>query len=192
MGWRPREAWGEEVIVSDARALEDAGYKAAKPVGQWTALGIRRTDGSALPDRVESVSLLAPGGRTGPAFVTYPNFRVIMKWNASTNYALAVGLLADRLAGGPPLHAKGPRVTRYLRADGREIQQRLRMLGYPIERVDGVLGEESRLAIRNFVRDTRLPLDGEPDQALLEALRAASNQAGTGELRDASVESRTE
>jgi peptidoglycan hydrolase-like protein with peptidoglycan-binding domain len=83
-------------------------------------------------------------------------------------------------------------VTRYLRADGREIQQRLRMLGYPIERVDGVLGEESRLAIRNFVRDTRLPLDGEPDQALLEALRAASNQAGTGELRDASVESRTE
>lgn len=178
MGWRPNERWGEEVVASDPSALEDAGYKVSKPVAQWTALGVRRVDGSALPDRPEAISLLAPGGRTGPTFVTYPNFRVIMRWNASTNYALAVGLLADRLAGGPPLHAKGPRVTRYLRADGREIQQRLKMLGYPVGRVDGVLGEESRVAMRRFVRDTKLPLDGEPDQALLEALRAATNQAG--------------
>jgi len=75
-------------------------------------------------------------------------------------------------------------VTRYLRADGREIQERLKMLGYPIGRVDGVLGEESRSAIRRFVRDARLTIDGEPDQALLEALRVAtgrSDSASPGE-----------
>ena len=192
MGWRPTEPWGEEVVLEDPRALEHAGYKTSKPVAQWTALGVRRVDGSMLPDRPEAISLLAPGGRTGPAFVTYPNFRVIMRWNASTNYALAVGLLADRLAGGPPLHAQGPRVTRYLRADGREIQQHLKMLGYPISRVDGVLGEESRSAIRRFVRDTGLPLDGEPDQALLEALRAASKQAGLSVPRDGSGRTETD
>jgi membrane-bound lytic murein transglycosylase B len=82
MGWRPTESWGEEVVVTDLGALEDAGYKASKPVAQWTALGVRRIDGSVLPDRPEAISLLAPGGRTGPAFVTYPNFRVIMRWNA--------------------------------------------------------------------------------------------------------------
>lgn len=182
MGWRPTESWGEEVVVTDLGALEDAGYKASKPVAQWTALGVRRIDGSVLPDRPEAISLLAPGGRTGPAFVTYPNFRVIMRWNASTNYALAVGLLADRLGGGPPLRAKGPRVTRYLRADGREIQERLKMLGYPIGRVDGVLGEESRAAMRRFVRDARLTIDGEPDQALLEALRAATGRSDSASL----------
>lgn len=184
MGWRPTESWGEEVVVTDLGALEEAGYKASKPVAQWTALGVRRIDGSVLPDRPEAISLLAPGGRTGPAFVTYPNFRVIMRWNASTNYALAVGLLADRLGGGPPLRAKGPRVTRYLRADGREIQERLKMLGYPIGRVDGVLGEESRAAMRRFVRDARLTIDGEPDQALLEALRAATGGSDLASPRE--------
>lgn len=184
MGWRPTESWGEEVVVTDLGALEDAGYKASKPVAQWTALGVRRIDGSVLTDRPEAISLLAPGGRTGPAFVTYPNFRVIMRWNASTNYALAVGLLADRLGGGPPLRAKGPRVTRYLRADGREIQERLKMLGYPIGRVDGVLGEESRAAMRRFVRDARLTIDGEPDQALLEALRAATGGSDLASPRE--------
>jgi membrane-bound lytic murein transglycosylase B len=130
--------------------------------------------------------LLAPGGASGPVFVAYPNFRVIMRWNASTSYALAVGLLADRLAGAPALHAQAPRVTRYRRADGREIQTHLKTLGYPITRLDGVVNAESRAAIRDFQRHSGLPVDGEPDEALLHALRAATGQAVSSSTTDAS------
>jgi membrane-bound lytic murein transglycosylase B len=177
MGWRSGERWGEEVTLRDTSVLAYAGYKESKPVSQWTQLGVRRVDATSLPDRADLVSLLAPGGADGPVFVTYPNFRVIMRWNASTSYALAVGLLADRLAGAPALHAQAPRVTRYRRADGREIQQHLKTLGYPIERMDGVIGGETRAAIRDFQRRSGQPVDGEPDEALLRALRAATGQA---------------
>ncbi|MES1993452.1 MAG: lytic murein transglycosylase [Pseudomonadota bacterium] len=185
MGWRSGERWGEEVTLRDASVLTYAGYKESKPVSQWTQLGVRRVDATSLPDRADLVSLLAPGGADGPVFVTYPNFRVIMRWNASTSYALAVGLLADRLAGAPALHAQAPRVTRYRRADGREIQQHLKTLGYPIERMDGVIGGATRAAIRDFQRRSGQPVDGEPDEALLRALRAATGQASSGDAPSA-------
>ena len=177
MGWRSGERWGEEVTVNDPTILSYAGYKERKPVSQWTQWGVRRVDATPLPDRGDLVSLLAPGGVDGPVFVAYPNFRVIMRWNASVNYALAVGLLADRLAGAPALHAQAPRVTRYLRADGREIQQHLKTLGYAVERMDGVIGSQTRMAIRDFQRRSGLVVDGEPDEALLQALRKATGQA---------------
>lgn len=178
MGWRRGDRWGEEVTVRNPAVLAYGGYRQRKPVEQWNQLGVRRLDGSRLPERADSVSLLAPAGKRGPIFITYPNFRVIMRWNASTRYVLAVGLLADRLAGGEPLHAKAPRVTRYRRADGREIQRHLQLLGYTITRIDGVVGEETRAAIHAFLRDAKLPLDGEPDDELLGALRTASKRAG--------------
>jgi membrane-bound lytic murein transglycosylase B len=187
MGWRSGERWGEEVTLHDASVLAYAGYKESKPVSQWTQLGVRRVDATPLPDRADLVSLLAPGGADGPAFVTYPNFRVIMRWNASTSYALAVGLLADRLAGAPAIHAQAPRVTRYRRADGREIQQHLKSLGYPIERMDGVIGGGTRAAIRDFQRRSGQPVDGEPDEALLRALRAATGQAYSADSPNASM-----
>ena len=186
MGWRSGDRWGEEVRLSDASVLAYAGYKQPKPIAQWTQLGVRRADTTPLPDRATPVALLAPGGASGPVFVTYPNFRVIMRWNASTSYALAVGLLADRLAGAPALHAQAPRVTRYRRADGLEIQTHLKTLGYAITRLDGVVGTESRAAIRDFQRHSGLPIDGEPDEALLHALRAATGQAVSSSTTDAS------
>jgi membrane-bound lytic murein transglycosylase B len=186
MGWRSGDRWGEEVRLSDASVLTYAGYKQPKPIAQWTQLGVRRADTTPLPDRATPVALLAPGGASGPVFVTYPNFRVIMRWNASTSYALAVGLLADRLAGAPALHAQAPRVTRYRRADGLEIQTHLKTLGYAITRLDGVVGTESRAAIRDFQRHSGLPIDGEPDEALLHALRAATGQAVSSSTTDAS------
>ena len=32
-----------------------------------------------------------------PAFLAYPNFKVILKWNRSDFFAIAAGLLADRI-----------------------------------------------------------------------------------------------
>ena len=66
-------------------------------------LGVTLTTDQSLPSHDIPASILVPAGHAGPAFMVYPNFNVIMKWNRSESYALAVGLLADQIAGGPPL-----------------------------------------------------------------------------------------
>ena len=42
-------------------------------------------------------SIVLPGGRKGPAYLVYTNFRVTMKWNRSQYFATSVGLLADAM-----------------------------------------------------------------------------------------------
>ena len=55
--------------------------------------------GGALPEAGEA-ALLIPEGPGTPAFLVYHNFEVIRRYNPSTNYALALGYLSGRLAGG--------------------------------------------------------------------------------------------
>ena len=76
------------------------GLKIEKPLGEWERLGIRNPDGSALPQAELAASLVAPDGPSGPAFLVYGNYKVVMKWNRSTFFATSVGLLADRLVSG--------------------------------------------------------------------------------------------
>jgi membrane-bound lytic murein transglycosylase B len=76
------------------------GLKTEKPLAEWEKLGIRNLDGSALPRAELAASLVAPDGASGPAFLVYGNYKVIMKWNRSTFFATSVGLLADRLVSG--------------------------------------------------------------------------------------------
>ena len=71
---------------------------ATKPVDQWQGLGIRRTDGQELPAQAGEGALIQPGGAGNPTFLVFDNFRAIMKWNKSTFFATAAGLLADQLA----------------------------------------------------------------------------------------------
>ncbi|CAD7716424.1 hypothetical protein LMG31886_21110 [Xanthomonas hydrangeae] len=47
----------------------------------------------------QQASVLLPTGYRGPAFLVFDNFRSILRYNNSTAYALAVGLLADGYAG---------------------------------------------------------------------------------------------
>lgn len=42
---------------------------------------------------------MLPDGPGGPAFMVYENYGVILKWNRSNYFAIAVGTLADRIAG---------------------------------------------------------------------------------------------
>ena len=108
--------------------------------------------------------------------MVYPNFRVLMRWNTSVHYALAVGHLADRIAGGGPLEVQPPDDDEpLLREQIKEIQTRLNELGYDSGPVDGIAGPQTRRAVRAFQRDQELPADGHPDQVLLEVLR---NQQG--------------
>lgn len=92
-GWRPNEAWGEEVSVPPAVAAQPD--SALRPLPEWVSLGLVRVGGSALDATAGKAALVAPAGPVGPFFLAYDNFRVLLKWNNSSYFALAVGFLAD-------------------------------------------------------------------------------------------------
>ncbi|HEV7368984.1 lytic murein transglycosylase [Arenibaculum sp.] len=103
-GWDGRWTWGREVRlpsgfdVSLARA--GAGAAAAgteRALGEWQRLGVRRPDGSDLPQADLAASLILPDGAGGRAFLVYANYDAVLRWNRSLYFATAVGLLADRI-----------------------------------------------------------------------------------------------
>ena len=99
-GWRRDQTWGRPVRLPPGMAESLIGWKNDRPMREWQALGLRNPDGSDLPATDEPVALVAPDGPTGPGWLTYGNYKVIMKWNRSTYFATSVGLLADGISGG--------------------------------------------------------------------------------------------
>ena len=98
LGWVPYLRWGREVRLPKGFDYALAGDGQWRALEDWAALGIARTNGAALPVAPVDALLLVPAGAEGPAFLVYRNFEVIMRWNRSESYALAVGLLADQNA----------------------------------------------------------------------------------------------
>ena len=96
--WRPGESWGRAVRLPAGFDTGLATLDLEKPIADWEKLGVRRADGGALPGKQLMASLVQPDGPTGPSFLVYPNYKVIMQWNRSTYFATAVGQLADLLA----------------------------------------------------------------------------------------------
>jgi membrane-bound lytic murein transglycosylase B len=97
---------------------------------------------------------------------------VIKRYNNADAYALGVGHLADRIAGGPPIQASWPRGYDPLSFDERkEMQRRLKRKGFAVEKIDGVVGRNTVEAIRAFQRSVGAEADGLPSQQLLRLLR---------------------
>jgi membrane-bound lytic murein transglycosylase B len=159
-------------------ALANAPGKRA--LAEWRALGITDAFGKPLPALDLPARLLVPAGHRGPAFVTYRNFDVIMGWNRSEFYALAVGRLADRIAGAGQLSAEPPdRDLRMARDDVLQLQQDLNGLGFDAGEPDGIPGPATRAALGRFQLANGLIADGYVNQAAIDAVRAAALRAGT-------------
>ena len=97
-GWQPDHTWGRRVRLPEGFDFDLTGLEVKKFLAEWQALGVRRSNGDDLPTRQLSASLILPGGPEGPAFLTYPNYRVLLKWNRSHYFATTVGQFADMLA----------------------------------------------------------------------------------------------
>lgn len=170
-GWEPGQRWGREVTLADNFDYALVGLDERRSLDEWHEAGVRRADGNRLPPGDTEGSVLLPMGRSGPAFLVYKNFRVLMQWNASVSYALATGHLADRLDGQPELRAERTAEEIILsREEAKEVQDRLRELGYDPGPTDGLIGPQTRQAVRAFQQDRDLPADGYPDRDVMERL----------------------
>jgi len=181
VGWQAGEDWGREVLLppnfDHALASIATMPETWKSLREWSALGISAASGYDLPDSDLSAALILPAGHRGPAFLVHRNYEVILRWNRSIFYAVAVGHLADRIAGGGPLAAHPPQEDQRLSNDQvRELQSLLVDLGYDAGGVDGRLGPRTRAAIRDFQRSHGLPEDAFADPILLGQLRSAARQ----------------
>ena len=177
-GWQRAEPSVIEVTLPDGFDYRLADDKTRKTSVEWEALGVRRASkGQLLPS--DAVTVLLPAGARGPAFAVYPNFRVIKRYNNATSYAMAVALLAgqidDSITFGARVAMDWPRGDRPLTGDETmELQRGLTALGYPTQGVDGIVGPNTRSAIRNFQADKGMVPDGYLSAALLTRVRAAA------------------
>jgi len=177
-GWKTGQPWGYEVQLPPTFLYEMADTGTLKPIAEWRALGVTTASGDVLPDAPDNAGILLPAGARGPAFLVLPNFNVILKYNNAASYALAVGLLADRMAGAPPVRHAWPRDERPLsRTERIQFQTDLAKLGFDPGTPDGVLGRRTRAALRQYQKAHGLAVDGFPTAALLTLLDQAAAQA---------------
>ncbi|SFO70090.1 membrane-bound lytic murein transglycosylase B [Pseudomonas sp. NFACC24-1] len=174
-GWQRGQPWGFEVDLAEGFDYTLADGTIRKPVSEWIRLGVSEYGGLPIPpdDRQLSASLLLPAGHRGPAFLIFDNFRAILKYNNSSSYALAVGLLSKRFTDGGLVYGQWPKEDLPLsRSERIELQTLLGKHNYDAGNPDGIIGANTRKAIRSAQQSFGWPADGYPTQQLLEALRS--------------------
>lgn len=165
-GWRAGEPWMQEVSVPETLDWSKSGLETQLPAADWLALGVMPKAGK-LP-RLPA-SLILPQGRNGPAFLAYPNFKVLFEWNKSFTYVTTAAHFATRIEGAAPYDARTPDAG--LNGDDMiALQQKLAQRGYKMGKADGVLGAATRAAVQAEQHRLGLPADGWPTPDLLARL----------------------
>ncbi|SEF83840.1 lytic murein transglycosylase [Jhaorihella thermophila] len=171
-GWTHGQPWGVEVRLPEDFDYLLADRRIEKMPSDWAALGVRGIDGQPVPDHAPA-SILLPGGHRGPAFMIFPNFAVLERYNTADAYVIGVGHLGDRLMGAGPVGHPWPD-DRALTYDERiELQRRLTERGFDTQGIDARIGPLTINAVRAFQNAQELIPDGYPSPALLARLRGA-------------------
>ena len=139
-GWQASQPWGLEVRLPPGFDYARADLEVRQPATQWAAEGVQSMDGAPLP-ALEGTSILLPASARGPAFLVGANFRTILRYNNSTSYVLAVGLLAQQLSSGPAMQTPWPRdLAPLTRSELLALQTALNARGFDSGAPDGTMG----------------------------------------------------
>ncbi len=110
-GWNDSLTWGRQVQLPenfDSKYVLVRGTKTRKQwleywndsersLADWQALGVRKADGSDLPNVDVRAALVMPDDINGRMYLAYDNYKVFMHWNRSYYFATSVGYLSDRI-----------------------------------------------------------------------------------------------
>ena len=165
-GWQAGEPVALEVRLPADFDWQQASLTLRCPVSAWQTMGVQLPVDSAVDSRLQAAIVL-PQGWTGPAFMVFSNFDVVMDWNRSISYALSVALLAQQLVGGDGLMAPLPDQAPISIAQIKTLQQSLNALGYDAGDADGLIGLRTQAALRAYQLRYRLPADGYPTAAVV-------------------------
>lgn len=173
LGWKPNEPWGQEIILPWNFDYSLVGLKKYKTVSEWKKLGIIGADGKALrlPENA-AAGVILPDGRRGRAYITLSNFRRIMIWNRSINYALAIVSLADYTSTSKkykPLYEKSN--YKLTDEDIFKVQHFANRILKSGLKEDGRFGPKTAVAVKKLQKKWHLPPDGVPDYALLNKIK---------------------
>jgi membrane-bound lytic murein transglycosylase B len=164
--WKYGLPWGFEVSVPNGFDY----MRSRDSFAGWTKLGVRRADGKPFPAAGDGI-LFFPSGAKGPGFIATENYAVLKEYNNSDAYAIAVGHLADRLNGGPPIKAAWPADDRPLSRDARiALQKKLSELGYQVKDFEGHIDFDLRDNIRAEQLKLGMLPDGNPTAAFMDRL----------------------
>lgn len=169
-GWQRGQAWGAEVQLPPGFSMGQIGKGTRKSTAAWAGQGVTRKGGGGLPGG--NGSIIMPAGANGPAFLILDNFRALLRYNNSDNYALGVSFLGERIAGRPGIQGSWPRNDRPLSTNERqEIQQRLRAKGFYQGEIDGLFGSATMESVAAYQKSIGVTPDGYPTSILLDQLR---------------------
>ncbi len=172
-GWAKGMRWGFEVALPDAVDCSIAEPDTRATVAEWLKRGyLPLTHKPSREELAQEASLFLPAGLKGPAFLTLRNFYVFKEYNFADLYALFVGHLADRVAGGPRFATSWGKIEQ-ARSDHIEaIQRHLSKAGFYSDKIDGKAGMKTRAAIGAYQKRMNWPLDCWPSAALAERMKA--------------------
>ncbi len=171
-GWRTGIRWGYEVLLPEQKPRYTSLVGQTKLLSEWQKRGFLRPGNRQFPKIDQKAVLKMPAGIQGPAFLVMKNFYVLKRYNNADAYALAVGILSDRIAGREELVTAWPRPKDALNFQEKtELQRLLRQKGYYWGPIDGAIGQASHAAIRSWQQATGRKADGRADQQELLFLR---------------------
>jgi lytic murein transglycosylase len=167
-GWQRGQPWLQEVKVPAEFPWEMADLRIKFPRSEWVAAGVKGV-GKELPADGLDAALLLPMGRKGPAFLAYPNFYVFLEWNSSLVYSTSAAYFATRLDGAPKVtRGSDPGTLSFDQI--KQLQTILTKKGYNVGKIDGIIGELTREAVKDVQLKLGLPADSYPTQELLAKL----------------------
>ena len=180
LGWKYDITWGMEVSLPWDFDYALTGRKHLKTVSEWKKIGVKTAQNQVLPlDDNLKVSIIVPEGKKGKAYLITENFRKILVWNRSENYALGVGILADFIKSGKTWTAFEQHPSVRIKTDDIvRIQDFINKLGWFSLSTDGQLGPQTREAIKEVQKKAKLAPDGYPDYQLLQKINSYNPDIG--------------
>ncbi|MCK5902796.1 MAG: lytic murein transglycosylase, partial [Cocleimonas sp.] len=173
MGWNEGEKWGVEVSFPKSfdwqKYAETYDDNTLLSLDEWKKWGVYPLSKQGIKGK-QFGKLFFPAGYLGPVFLTFKNFDMIKKYNASASYSLAVSLLSTGMeTGKTPLKTKWPYRDKLLsHKDKLLLQMMLNGKGFNAGKVDGKLGAKTASAVRKWQLTQGLAADGYMNLSLFD------------------------